>query len=35
MSNIVWTPENGWHDGPEVSNLEVAASLTGKPERVK
>jgi hypothetical protein len=28
MSNTVWTPEEGWHDGPEVDNADLVRSLT-------
>jgi hypothetical protein len=27
MSNTVWTPEEGWHDGPEVDNADLVRSL--------
>jgi hypothetical protein len=32
MSNVVWTPEKGWHDGPEIESLDetVARLLAGK-----
>lgn len=27
-SNTVWTPEDGWHDGPEVEREELVARFT-------
>lgn len=27
MSRTVWTPELGWHDGPDVDNADVVAAF--------